>query len=135
MADLTVTAANVVAAEGADVRNGRSGGTITAGQVVYKDPTDNKVKLADSNGQATAEAKGIALNSASLNQPISWIAGGNINPGATVAEGEIYAVSSTAGGIAPEADLASDEWVTTLGIGTSTSNIKLKINIGGKQVP
>ena len=42
MADLTITAANVVPGAGARITNGTAGATVTAGQVVYLDPADNR---------------------------------------------------------------------------------------------
>lgn len=129
MADLTITAANVIAASGATINWGTAGATITAGQAVYKDSADNNdYKLCDADAAGTANCDGIALCGASDGQPIAVITQGNLNPGATVAVGTVYAVSTTAGGIAPEGDLASGDYVTTLGIGTTASNIKIDIN-------
>ena len=78
MADLTITAASVVAGEGASVKQGTAGATITAGKAVYRDGADGKYKLADSNG-ATATIRGvdgIALNGASDGQPVSILTAG-----------------------------------------------------------
>ena len=51
--------------------------------------------------------------------------GGTINPGATVAVGQTYVVSATAGGIALESDIGSGVFMSLIGIGISTSQIKL----------
>jgi hypothetical protein len=64
MADLTITAASVLAGSGAKKVNGTAGATITAGQAVYLDSADNEYKLAD-NDSATAAVRtvaGIALH-------------------------------------------------------------------------
>ena len=136
MADLVVTAANVIRGTNATIGTGDAGETITAGQSIYKDTTDlNQYKRCDNSAEASARIAGIALHGASDGQPIQFVIAGDINPGATVTVGEIYVVSTNAGGIAPEGDLASTEYVSILGIGTTTSNIQMKINISGKQVP
>lgn len=137
MADLTVTAANVAKVSGT-VQNGTAGETITAGQALYSDSTDsNHLKLADcDNTSATATFVGIALNGAADGQPIAYLApGATINPGATVTVGEIYVVSGTAGGIAPEGDLATGDYVSVIGVGLTSSQIYIIGYNSGVQVP
>lgn len=137
MADLTITAANVQQASDAEVEHGTAGATITAGQTVYKDTTDSdKWKLADNDDTAAkAEATGIALVNCADGQPISVIRRGDIDLGATLTVGEIYVLSSTAGGIAPEADLVTNDFVTVLGIATAADNLSFKPHVSGAQVP
>jgi hypothetical protein len=136
MADITVTAANVIAGAGASTRQVTAGETITAGQVVYKDTSaGDKYKLADADAVGTAAGGGIALNGASNGQPLTIITGGNLNPGATVTTGEVYVVSTTAGGIAPLVDLLTGDFVTVLGTATTTSNINIQIQVSGVAEP
>lgn len=136
MADITVTAASVVPATSYRFVDGTAGATITAGQVVYLDTSVNTYKLADADDTAAkAAAAGIALNGASSGQPVRVQTGGNINPGGTVVVGTIYVVSGNLGGIAPHGDLAQNDYVTVLGIGTTASNISLNIHASGVQVP
>ena len=127
MADLTITAANVVPGTGAKKRTGTAGTTITAGQTVYLDATDNKYKLydADSATAAVRALAGIALNGAANGQPLTVQYEGNITIGATVAAGVIYVGSDTAGGIMPAADIETGDYVTVIGVGISTTQIKL----------
>ncbi len=126
MADLTVTAGNVVAATGASTLNGTAGATVTAGQTVYLDSTTSTLKLCDANlSLAASTTKGIALHGASSGQPLQIQTGGDINPGDTVVVGKIYVQSATAGGIAVAADLATGHYVTVIGVGTTASNIHL----------
>ena len=136
-ADLVVTAANVVPAADAIKVEKTAGATITAGQLLYVDTNDNgKVKLAQSDGTALeATVYGIALNGASNGQPIIVQTGGSINPGATVVVGRNYVLSTVAGSIAASADPVSTNYVTYIGVGTSSSNIKLGILVSGVQVP
>jgi len=135
MADITVTASSVALVDG-QTSNYTAGATITQGQAVYLDATDgDKAKPADADAVASAAAVGIALTAASTGQPVVVQKSGNINPGGTVTVGQVYVVSTTAGGIAPTADTLSGDFVTFLGIGTTASNIKLGILVSGVAEP
>lgn len=135
MSDLSITAANVVPAANAILIDGIAGATIAAGQLCYKDST-NQYQLSDANGAAALRTvDGIAVNSASSGQPIKLQTGGDLNPGATVVVGKPYVLSATAGGIAPVTDLATGHYVSTIGIGTTASNISVKIHNSGVAVP
>lgn len=126
MADYTITATEVTAGTGATVRHGIAGATITAGQSLYLDSATDTLKLAQCDGTA-AEATfvGIALNGGSSGQTIAYVAQGDINldtaalTGAT--KGEVAVVSATAGGIAPNEDLATTQYVSIIGV-MKTSN-------------
>lgn len=136
MADLVLTPSAIIAGSGARTENGTAGATITAGQVVYLDSaTTGKWLLADADA-ATAAARGqgkigVALNGASLNQPIAVQTEGPITIGATVVAGTAYYLSPTPGGIAPLADILTGDYVTLVGIATSTSVIKLDFQYSG----
>lgn len=135
MADIVQTPANVLAAVNTPTRDGIAGATIVAGDALYKDSTDgNKLKLAIDTPVASAAAVGVALNGGASGQPIRYQTGGDHNPGGTVAIGETYFVSSNAGKFAPDADVLAGKFRTTLGIGTTASNIKLAISVGGVAV-
>ena len=133
MADLSVTAGSVVPTSTTIVRQGIAGAAITAGQTVYLDSSTSTYKLADSNGAtaAVAATKGVALNGASSGQPIDVATGGDINPGATVAVGAAYAQSTTPGGIAAIADVTAGQYMTVIGVGTTTSNLKISLIVSG----
>lgn len=129
MADLTLTAASVVAGSNATKESGTAGETLTAGKAVYKSSTTGKYMLADSNS-ATVEARqarGIALNGASADQPLTIQKGGDITIGATVTAGVAYYLSDAAGGICPVADIGSGEYVCLLGIAKSTTVLTVNI--------
>lgn len=133
MADISITAANVIAGSNATVEHGTAGATITAGQVVYKAASDKKWKLADNNS-ATSEvriATGVALNGASNGQPISVQKAGDITIGGTMTAGVAYYLSDTPGGICPVADLASGEYSCLLGMSKSTTVLALDISYSG----
>ena len=132
MADVTITAASVVPGANAIEQYGKAGATITAGQVVYKD-SSNLIQLADNNVSATeAAAVGIAANGASLNQPITYYSlDDDLTIGGTVVAGTSYVLSSTAGGIAPAADLASGNYITLIGVAKTTAKLSMKIDATG----
>jgi hypothetical protein len=125
MADLSITAASVAAGTNATKQNQYlAGASITQGKSVYVDTADNTVKLADADAVISGVV-GVALNAASAGQPVTFQQYGNITIGATVATGTAYYVSATAGGICPEADLASGDFPHFLGFATSTTVIAL----------
>jgi hypothetical protein len=133
MADLTITAANVIAGSNSVRDDGTAGETITAGKAVYKSSDSNKWMLADSNS-ATAEARkatGIALNGASLNQPVAVQKAGDITIGATLTAGTAYYLSDTAGGICALADVGEGEYVCLLGLAKSTAVLAINIQYPG----
>lgn len=138
MADLTLTAASVVAASSPTTKTkvGLYGATITQGMPVYYDSSDGKWKIADSNASVTtAAAVGIALTAGSDGQQGIIQTEGDITIGATVAVGSIYVVSATAGKICPYGDLASGHYTCVLGIAISTTVIRLGILAGGVAIP
>lgn len=129
MADISLTAANVVADSAASRETGVAGETVAAGKVIYKSSTTHKYMLADSNS-GTAEARqahGIALNSASLDQPLNVLTSGDITIGGTLTAGVAYYLSDTAGGICPVADVGSGEYVCLLGLAKSTTVLAVGI--------
>lgn len=131
MADETVVAAEVLVDSGTITTDGILGATVTAGQTVYLDSATNTYKLADANASATTAAVvGIALNGGGSGQPVKVAIGGTMDPGFTVAVGEIYVQSANAGGIAPRADLASGWYTSVLGLGITASQLKLIGAIG-----
>lgn len=133
MADITITAANVLAASNAERDQGIAGETITAGKPIYLNSTTNRWMLADSNA-ASAEArqaKAIALNGASAGQPVAFQKSGDITIGATLVAGTAYFLSDTPGGICPLADVGSGEYVVLIGIAKSTSVLQLSFQYPG----
>lgn len=133
MADLTITAANVLAGAGALVAHGTAGAAISAGQSVYLDEAAGTYKLADSNSATAAarEPDGIALHASSTGQPLAVLTRGPITIGAALSPGVAYYLSDTPGGICPVADLASGEYPSIIGIATSASVLNVKIQSAG----
>lgn len=130
MTDISITAANVVAAATARRTSGKAGETITAGQALYYDSAAGTWKKADSNS-ATAAARaatGIALNGASTGQPLAVLEEGDVTIGATLTAGVPYYLSDTPGGICPYADIGSGEYVCLIGIAKSTTVLSVKFH-------
>lgn len=123
MADLSQTATSVIGY--GEAIHGKLGGTVAAGMPV-RVQTDLTFIAATDATAAGAAVDGIALSGGAVGQPFTYQKGGNINLGATVAAGKVY-VLSTAGAIAPVDDIAGSEFITVLGIGISTSLVKMGI--------
>jgi hypothetical protein len=132
MADISITAGNVVPGSDAVRESGTAGATITAGQLVYLDTSDMKFKLADSNGAAALRVpNGIALNGASNGQPLSVQKGGDITIGGTLTAGIPYFLSDTPGGLCPLPDIGAGEFSCIIGIAKSTSVLAVNIQPSG----
>lgn len=133
MADLSLTANNVVPDDGYASVMGVAGETLTAGVVVYLKESDTRYwKAHTETSSATSTAIGIALNGAAAGQPVRVMTGGTVTIGATVGVGTLY-ILSTAGLICPSADLATSDWVTYLGVATTAAKLKLGIQVSGVQ--
>lgn len=138
MADLSITAASVLASATALKASGTAGATITAGQPVYIDTADsNKIKVADANASAaTAAVAGISLHGASSGQPITYAFDDSaFTPGATLATGNVYVAAANVGAICPVADLVSGDFPAVLFVAKSTTQAVLKIVRGGVARP
>jgi hypothetical protein len=127
MADLSITAANVVPATDATIENGTSGGTITAGMPVYIDDADDgKIKPTDADALASAVAIGLAVNGASAGQPVDYVTAGDVTIGATVVLGIPYYVTPNAGGLGVWAEVLPADYATIVCMAVSTTVVNVK---------
>jgi hypothetical protein len=133
MADITITSSSVLKTSTTVVNHGTAGAAITAGEPVYIDASDSKkIKPAIATAEASAAAVGVALNDAADDQPVSYAIAGNVTYNAGMTVGAVYCVSgNAAGAIAPVADLGSGDYVTVLGIASTTSNLILTPSVSG----
>lgn len=132
MADISVTAASVLAASSATTEQGTAGATITAGAVVALNTTTGKYVLADADGASGIDRpRGLALNGASDGQPLKIVRSGDVTFNAVLTAGVSYFLSPTPGGIAPRADVLTGDIVSSLGIAKSTTVLALDIQYSG----
>lgn len=140
MANLTITAASVLPGANAKIAQGIAGATITAGQVLYLDPADNKLKLASAGAAATASPVGIALQGAANGQRVEYVyEDDDFTPGATlvltaIGDKGTYVLSATAGAIAPLGDLIATNRLTGLLTAKSATKAILKITSSGAAI-
>jgi hypothetical protein len=136
MADVSITPANVTVHQDVSMRDGTAGATITAGQVLYLDAADNRLKLAQCDGTAAeATVEGIAAHGASAGQPIRYFTSGTLNIGGTVVVGTLYVLSDTAGGIKSVDQLSPTEYVSVLGGAITAARLKMFVQNLGVVVP
>ncbi|WP_442580720.1 hypothetical protein ACSBOB_01585 [Mesorhizobium sp. ASY16-5R] len=132
MADVTITAANVIAGAGAEIEHGTAGATETSGQALYRDAADSRLKVSDNDGTAAArKVRGLALNSAANGQPMAIIRRGPVTIGGTLVAGTTYCLSSTPGAICPQADVASGDDVVIIGVAMTTAILNVAIQHPG----
>lgn len=133
MANLSITAADVVADSNASRENGVAGEAIAAGEMCYLSSTTRKFMLADADS-ATAEARRathIALNSAALNQPLAVMKAGDVTLGAVLTAGVAYYLSDDPGKICPLADVSGGDYICLIGLAKSTSVLAVAIQYPG----
>lgn len=141
MADITQTPANVDISGATRYADGTAGEAIDAGDLLYENSTDGKLYGALNDTVAHATLKGMAGNSAAAGQPVRYYTGPQqvgddpanerVNPGGTVAIGQVYCVSPNAGKIAPLSDLGTGEITNIFGVGVTTSLIEIQIHNTG----
>jgi len=129
MADVTVTAANVVPTGSSLRETGIAGVALTAGKTVYKEAATGQFKLADAD-HATLEARipyGITCNDAAIGQPVTVVTSGDIGFGVVLTAGIAYYQSDTPGGIGVIIDLEAGDRIVFLGFATTTANLNVRI--------
>ena len=133
MADLTITAANVIAQSNVSPESGVAGGAITIGQAISRNSQGQWV-AGQADDAATADLQGIALTqAAAAGQPVTIAKVGDLALGAGTGMtiGGFYVLSAAAaGGIAPIGDLASTNILAPIGYATTATNLRL-INSAG----
>lgn len=122
MANLTITPANLVITSSQSLRYGISGVAIAQGDSLYIDLTDsNKMKLAIATSAAASVFAGVAVCACAANQSVAYVPIGGLTIGSTLGLGLIYCVSATAGKICPYADLVTGNYVSVIGMPTTTA--------------
>jgi len=135
MADLAVTAANVLKSSNGTIGVLTAATTITRGQYIYT-LAAGTVGLADSNGTTPANSvTGIALADVATGQPVPYVPTDTaLTTGFTAsAAGVVIYLSSDTAGAATEtyADLDSGSTVIVLGSMLTTTTMKFSPLVGG----
>lgn len=90
--------------------------------------------LADNDVLALAAGStdlGISLSDVVSGQAMLVMKAGVLGFGAILTKGTVYCVSSNAGGICPWSDLGAGDYVSILGVASSTSNLTLRLWASG----
>lgn len=135
MADLSgITAVRPTA--NTQVRNVQYGATIAVGQSLYLGSA-GKYLLADANASAAAAAASAIAITPGVDAGYGLVAtsGSIILVGTTMTVGETYLASDTAGGIMPNSDRSTGDYVTRLGTASTATQLDLGIVSTGIQVP
>ena len=129
MADLTITASNLVAGIGATTATGVAGEAIAAGDAVYIDTADNNdLKKCQHDGTAIeANTVGLALATYADTATVTYITEGDLCFGTLLTIGTVYVVSATPGLIAVAADAGAADYLTILGVAKGTAVLSVKI--------
>lgn len=135
MADVTIAAGAVTCRVGDPVLTKVAQVAISGGQAVYEDLSNSgKFNLADADVEASAKMIGIAVGDAAAGEYCTIALVGSVITtagGASFTKGVVYYVSTTAGGLAPFADLASGDYVTLAVLALSTTTALVLGTIGG----
>jgi len=132
MADATITASNVVPSSGATTVKVVFGEAVEPMQPLYKKASDSLYYLADANDSTKLPVAGFATCSGSANQVGAMVIQDDaITPGFSIGAGDVYILSTNAGGIAPIADYASGTILTTLLFGIGNNKAKIAIQTSG----
>ena len=135
-ADLVVVPADVaVKTATAKIQMVQVGEAVSQGQPAYFLDTDSKYYRALNDTQAHATVAGIFLTPADADGYAVLMRSGAIDLGVTLSVGVTYVLSANAGGIAPESDLVSDDYITHLGVASATDQLNISINNSLVQVP
>ena len=136
MADISITAASVLASSAAVIRKEYNFGyaAATAGQHVYLDASNLWQKV-DSNAASTGNeltaTAGITLNAGGIGQPASvCVYDTGFTPGGTLTNGSTVYSSTTAGGVTHDVP-ASTAYPRVLGIAKSTTVMFLNPTASG----
>jgi hypothetical protein len=146
MADLAVTAANVLASATAVRTVGISGAALEIGRLVYQDATDsNRWKYADADASLAAaaivngaSAIGLTLSqTAAAGQPVSILTlDDDLTHGLTgVAAGDVLILSATPGRVAPIDDLVAGMFPHVVMIAKSPTKAVFRPVAGPVAVP
>ena len=140
MADISIDPTAVRRVGLGVIVRGTIGEIVTAGMAGHLDVTDQSYKRSSASADAAAVRKvsGVFLNGGAAGQPCAVLTEGEIEIGATLVVGAVYALSASAGRICPVADLAGATSVCVLGTAISASRLRLEVvsmTVAGDPLP
>ncbi|WP_050028910.1 hypothetical protein [Verrucomicrobium sp. BvORR034] len=137
MADIALTAANVLKSSAGNQTQGTAGEAIAAGDTLCKNTTDQKLYKADGNDATKKDVAGVALNTAGAGQPLFYVLEDvDLVLGAHgVPVGTVIVQSATPGKMCPAEDLAAGNYTTVLGVIKTATTMALRPVGGGVAVP
>lgn len=141
MADLTITAANVIPV----VPTTRTGGNapfippengvalvdVTPFQPLYYDATGPGYRPAAAISATAAAATCVSLVSSKAGQAVVVMSDGGVGLGAILTAAEEYVVSHNSGRVAPKGDLVTGDYYTRLGYASDDHTFVLDFNATG----
>lgn len=134
MADLSITAGDVVPSSAASKNNYKAGAAISGGDIVYLDTSTNPntIKLADGNDPTKLPVLGIATNTAGIGQQVLVVSSdANLTIGThSLGLGIPMFLSATPGKVCPLADVSTGNQTTCVMVTNTTTTVSFGI-IGG----
>lgn len=140
MPDISITEGDIELVDHTALTTGIAGEALTSvGLLVYSDSADNgEWKMANAGTDAESRATAYTLTIAADGERVGLMLleeGKKFKPGGTVVPGQSYGVSANDGAIAPESDWTTDDYMTGIGLGVSTTEILVSVNPSGAQHP
>lgn len=135
--DLILTPASISADTLSPISTVKAGEVLTEGDVVYFDTTDSKYKKADATDPVKTMASGIVISGCSAADQfvvVATIKNLTLTINAVATVNGIYVVSSTPGLMMLESDLVSTDYLSIVGVATSTSTLFINIWNTGYQI-
>lgn len=137
MALLTITPANVgVGSLASSTRVVQVGEAVAQGEVGYRNATDGKYYKADANDADKDAVEVVFLTPASTDgYAVAVLTGSSVKIGATLTIGKVYYLAPTVGRIGEESDVLSGDYVTVLGVASTTEILNFNPNVTGVAKP
>jgi hypothetical protein len=135
MADISQTPVNVRLRSVGPFGSAVAGETLVQGEPFYFSNSAG-MRSRSSGTVSQARVDGIVLTPATVGQTFLYaIPGSSVDVGATLTVAQVYIVSANVGKIAPIGDLATTNYLTVLGVATTTSTLLFRPLESGAQKP
>lgn len=139
MADISITAANVIPATDASQEVVKLGEAVSAGDILVFDSTDSDWVLASNSTAVLAGNGDASLLRLALGDGVSGQSIAALRPGSKVTVGSVLSIGrwyvlSAAGAISPESDATTADWSTLIGYAVSATQLSFQPIVTGVQV-